>query len=93
MDNKLNTYPVITKKSQKDFKNDPFYQDNVKDLERYKEVAKDDMELKYLISYVDAMINLCFFSKHNLCLFCYTEEEMLRDAFLYLENYVNSRYT
>lgn len=87
-----NTYSIITKKSQKSYKNDPFYQENIGKLERYKELAKDDMELKYLISYVKSVIEFCFFSKHNICLFEYDQEEMLSDAFRYLETYGRDRY-
>ncbi len=89
---KTNTYPVVTKENQKGYKNDPLYQDNLRELERYKEFAKNDMELKHLISYVKSMVNLCFFTKHNRCLFNYNQEEMLSDAFRYLENYGRDRY-
>ena len=50
------------------------------------------MELKYLTSYTEKTIELCFFSKHNRCEIIYDLDNMLDDALTPLRNYVKARY-
>lgn len=84
--------PVITKENLKSYKDDEFYKEHLEYVKKCKNLSKVDLELKYLTSFAEKTIELCFFSKHNCCEIIYDQESMLDHALNLLSIYIKARY-